>query len=213
MTWASKGSLYDEIMSTQNLNESEERDRFRDLLRRVKQGDKPAAFELVKSYEPMIRAVVRHRLHNPLMRRQFDSLDICQSVMASFFPGVMENHFKVDDPKQLMALLLQMARNKLAHQMRRHRQKCRDVANAISADSSSFGELPGTQLPPDRVAASREELNHLLEQLDDDTRRIALMRGEGYEWQEIAQVMGGTAEARRKQLQRAIAQTIAVNDE
>ncbi len=202
-----------EGMTTSHASDLSDQDNFHELLRKIKQGDQQAAFELVKSYEPMIRAVVRHRLRNPLMRRQFDSLDICQSVMASFFPGMVGNQYQVEQPKQLMALLLQMARNKLAHQMRRHRQKCRDVANAISADSSSVGELQGEQLPPDRVAASREELDHLLDQLDDEARRIALMRGQGYEWQEIAKMIGGTADSRRKQLQRAIAQTIAIPDE
>ena len=53
---------------------------FADLLARVRAGD-PAATELVRRYEPAVRA----NLVDPNLRRHFDSLDICQSVLGSFF--------------------------------------------------------------------------------------------------------------------------------
>ena len=58
---------------------------FRDLIRRVRAGDEDAAKEIVRIYEPAIRREARVRLVDPRLRRLFDSMDICQSVFASFF--------------------------------------------------------------------------------------------------------------------------------
>ncbi|MFT3883665.1 MAG: sigma-70 family RNA polymerase sigma factor [Gemmatales bacterium] len=184
---------------------------FHDLLQRVRTGDEAAAFELVKSYEPQVRAAIRSRLRDPAMKRHFDSIDICQSVMASFFPRAAHGQFELHEPKQLVGLLVQMARNKLAHQMRRHRQQCRDVGVEVSADASSFGELQGADLPPDRIAMAREELERLKDRLDPEARLMADLRSEGREWTEVAEKLGGTPEARRKQFQRALAAVFAAH--
>src|SRR6516225_7135137 len=55
------------------------------LIRRLRGGDPRAAEELVREYEPAIRLEVHCRLRDPRLRRAFDSLDVCQSVLASFF--------------------------------------------------------------------------------------------------------------------------------
>jgi len=56
-----------------------------DLIARVRAGDQAAAAELVRDYEPHVRRAVRIQLRDPRLRSVFDSADICQSVMASFF--------------------------------------------------------------------------------------------------------------------------------
>src|SRR5262249_31237363 len=50
-------------------------------LRRVRAGERAAAAELVRRYEPQIRLEVRLRLRDRRLRRLFDSTDICQSVL------------------------------------------------------------------------------------------------------------------------------------
>ena len=56
-----------------------------ELIGRVRDGDARAAEELVRRYEPLIRREVRFRLHDSRLRRVFDSMDVCQPVLASFF--------------------------------------------------------------------------------------------------------------------------------
>ena len=58
-----------------------------ELIRQVRNGDEAAAVELVRRYEPVIRRQIRVwlRMQDPRLRRVFDSMDVCQSVMASFF--------------------------------------------------------------------------------------------------------------------------------
>jgi RNA polymerase sigma-70 factor (ECF subfamily) len=58
---------------------------FHDLVRRVRSGDDAAAAKLVRHYGPALRRAVRTRLTDPELRRLLDSMDICQSVLASFF--------------------------------------------------------------------------------------------------------------------------------
>ena len=81
---------------------------FVDLIRRVRVGDEQASAELVLRYEPAIRIAVRVRLNDPRLRRLFDSMDICQSVLGGFFvarPGAI----RLDTPDQLLKLLVTMA--------------------------------------------------------------------------------------------------------
>jgi putative phosphoribosyl transferase len=53
---------------------------FQALIDRVRTGNEQAAEELVRRYEPTIR--------RPRLRWQLDTMDICQSVRASFFRWV-----------------------------------------------------------------------------------------------------------------------------
>src|SRR5439155_1979963 len=92
-----------------------------ELFQRVRGGDGAAAAELVRRYEPAIRRRVRVwlRLQDPRLRRVFDSMDICQSVLASFFVRAAAGQYELQDPGQLIALLFRMAQHKLAHQVAR----------------------------------------------------------------------------------------------
>ena len=60
---------------------------FADFVRRVCAGDEQAAEELVRHYERAIRVAVRMRLTDPALRRQFYTVDVCQSVLRSFLGG------------------------------------------------------------------------------------------------------------------------------
>jgi RNA polymerase sigma-70 factor (ECF subfamily) len=88
---------------------------FRDLIDRVRARDEQAAAELVRLYEPTIRMAIRVRLSDPALRRLFDSMDICQSVLANFFVRAASGQFELAPPDQLVKLLVTMARNKLTN--------------------------------------------------------------------------------------------------
>ena len=84
---------------------------FEQLIGRVRAGDADAAAALVKEYESAVRIAVRIRLSDPALRRQLDSVDICQSVLASFFFSAAAGKYDLHDPAQLVALLTRMAVN------------------------------------------------------------------------------------------------------
>ena len=74
----------------------------------------------------MIRREVRLRLDDHRLYRVFDSMDISQSVLTSFFARASTGQFDLETPEQLVRLLIQMTRNKLAFQVRRQRARRRD---------------------------------------------------------------------------------------
>ena len=177
---------------------------YSDFLRRLRAGDEAAAAELVRRYEPEIRLEIRTwlRLRNPRLRRVFDSMDVCQSVLGSFFVRAAVGEFDVERPEQLIRLLVGMARNKLAERVRHHQRRRRDVrrveAGVAEADAAVQHETPS------QVVAGRELLHEFRRRLSDEERRLADLRAQGCEWAAIAGELGGTPEALRKQLTRAV---------
>src|SRR5205085_5500408 len=69
-----------------------------DLMTRLRSGDADAADEFMLRYGPALRVAVRTRLTDPALRRHFDSEDVCQSVMASFFARAACGQLAPDDP-------------------------------------------------------------------------------------------------------------------
>lgn len=177
-------------------------DAFRDLLRRVRAGDEGAAAELVRQYEPAIRLAVHVRLTDPGLRRLFDSQDVCQSVLTSFLVRASAGQYDLDTPEQLLRLLATMARNKLLNRAgkeraarRDYRRQQHDVAEHEVADPG-----PG----PSEVVERQELLHEFRRRLSDEERRLADDRSRGRSWQEIADAVGGTANAARMRLERAV---------
>ncbi len=128
---------------------------------RVRAGDEQAATDLVRQYEPLVRREVRLHLEDRRLSRLFDSLDVCQEVMASFF-----------------------------------------VRAAAGADA--LHELAGADPTPSQIVAGRELLDEMRQRLTDEEKQLADLRGQGLGWSEIADQLGGTAQARRVQLARAM---------
>jgi RNA polymerase sigma-70 factor (ECF subfamily) len=175
---------------------------FSELIGRVRAGDDQAAAQLVRRYEPEIRREVRFLLRDPFLRRSFDSMDICQSVMSSFFLRAALGEYDLDQPQDLIRLLISMTRNKVVDATRRQRAQRRDHRRATSLEAVDLA----TDAPsPSQIVEGRELLSAFRTRLTDEERRLADLRAGGREWSDIAREVGGTGEARRKQLTRAIA--------
>ena len=67
---------------------------FDKFLAALRSGDERAAAELVRRYEPYLRQVICLRLTDPCLRRVFDSVDICQSVLGEFFVRLADGRFQ-----------------------------------------------------------------------------------------------------------------------
>jgi RNA polymerase sigma-70 factor (ECF subfamily) len=176
---------------------------FADFLRRIRSGDAQAAEELVRRYESAIRIAVRTRLTDPALRRHLDSADICQSVLASFFVRAAAGQYDLADPSQLVALLVRMAHNKLVGHARFHQRQRRDARRAAGPQGAAERAADPAP-PPDRTAAARDLLAALRARLTPEECDLADRRASGQDWGEIAAALGGTAQARRKQLRRAL---------
>lgn len=174
---------------------------FAELIAQLRAGDSRAAESLVQRYEPEIRREVRMLLRDPFLRRSFDSMDICQSVMSSFFLRASQGEYDINRPEDLTRLLISMTRNKLVDATRRQRAQRRDHRRAVSLDAL---DVASRIADPTESVENNELLAAFRQRLTQEERQLAEFRAAGREWLEIAELLGGTPDARRKQLTRAI---------
>jgi RNA polymerase sigma-70 factor (ECF subfamily) len=177
---------------------------FVELIGRVRKGDAAAAEELWREYEPLLRREVRLRMRDPRLRQRFDEDDVCQSVMASFFVRASMGQFDLTGPEHLRHLLAQMGRNKLFSQARRHTAERRDCRRGEQLPPNDGG-AGREQSSPSQTIALRELLHEFRDRLTEEERQLADLRADNRSWQEIASELGGSADGRRVQLNRAIA--------
>jgi RNA polymerase sigma factor (sigma-70 family) len=176
---------------------------FTDLLRRVRAGDAAAAAELVRTYEPAIRRAVRVRLEDARLQRLCDSMDICQSVFASFFLRTAAGQYDIEQPEELFKLLVSMARNKLSDQARRQRAQRRGGPRARGSDLELLDPADHRGTPSEQLMGA-ELLEEFRKRLSDEERYLASQRALGREWTDIAAEKASSPEALRKRLDRAI---------
>lgn len=185
---------------------------FHDLIERVRQGDQRSAAELVRRYEPAIRRAVRFRLTDPTLRRTLDSMDVCQSVLLSFFVGVASGQYQLDTPEQLLKLLTAMARNKLLNQARHQRAARRDprpytdprLIGSVNAADANPANLPDAEPSPCQHAETRELLAEIQRLLSPEERQLVDLRNQGHDWISIAQMLGGNPATLRQKFHRAL---------
>src|SRR5262249_13118243 len=153
--------------------------------------------------EPAIRRAARVRLVDRRLGRALDSMDICQSVLASFFVRAALGQYELDQPEQLLKLLATMARNKVADHAR-HEQAWRLDNRRIEDGSAEDRQLAAVGPTPSQFVAAKEMFQEVHKRLSEDERILADHRAQGREWADIAAEVGGTPEALRKRLSRAI---------
>ena len=175
---------------------------FDELIQRVVGGDEEAAARLVQDFEPVIRRVLRARLRGSRARCEFDSMDICQSVLAIFFVRVAAGQYDLREPDDLIKLLLTMTRNKVAEKMRRQHRLRRDSRRTV--DGVEELGLAGRDPSPSSMVAGKELLEEARRRLNKEERLLVELRGLGHSWEEVAASLGGTSGARRNQLARAL---------
>lgn len=179
-------------------------DDFPELIRRIRAGDPDAAATLVRQYEPEIRRTIRVRLRDNRLRRLLDSMDFCQSVLGNFFARVAVGQFDIDQPDQVLKLLVTMAHNKLNDQARRHHAQRRDARRQEVGTPELLAEQPDNASSPSQIVAGRELLDLVRQELTEEERFLADQRALGRDWADIAAERGGTPDQLRMKLHRAI---------
>jgi len=175
------------------------------LIVRVRAGDPAAAAELVRRYEPVIRSRIRvwMRMQDRRLGRVFDSMDICQSVLGSFFVRAAAGQYDLEQPEQLVGLLVRMAQHKLAHQVSKQQAQRRDVRRVGGADLHKV-DVAAAGDSPSVIVAAQELLEEFRKRLSEEERRLADLKAQGRDWAAIVAELGGTADGRRMQLGRAL---------
>src|SRR5437763_882230 len=139
-----KGSFAAEVSMSENENEYVKQQReFQELLAKINAGDQDAARAFVDRFGESLLRVIRRRL-DARMRRQFDSMDFLQDVMASFLckPPEPDAFANAD---ALYVFLTRLARNKvITAQRARSRQKC-NMHREHSLDGSAAYQAQGVR--------------------------------------------------------------------
>jgi RNA polymerase sigma factor (sigma-70 family) len=168
---------------------------------RLRAGDEAALEELVARYTPVIKLEARMRLRSPHLRAVLDSMDICQSVLKSFFLRAAAGQFDIDRPEDLRKLLVQMACNKSLEAARREYAQRRDARRSVTlgdeAHQVAGGDDPGGEVEWEELLLRARQM------LSPDERRIAEGRAAGRTWDELAAEMGKSPDQLRMQLARA----------
>src|SRR5262249_37668644 len=89
------------------------------------------------------------------------------------------------------------AARKATRQRRDHRRKVADVDEALAAAA-------GHEPTPSQQASVRELLERARQHLSAEELALAELRAQGLAWADIANQVGGKAQARRMQLARAV---------
>lgn len=177
--------------------------RFQELIFRVRNRDEEAARELTLRYEKVIRRIVRIHLRDPRLRQVMDSMDVCQSVLASFFVRTALGQYDLHSPEHLVNLLTTITRNKLANHVNHLRAQRRDIRKNTTIDDAGV-RLIDRASDPSEQASAREILEQVRDRLDPSEQYLAQQRSLGRTWRELADELGGTDEALRKKLTRAL---------
>jgi RNA polymerase sigma-70 factor (ECF subfamily) len=180
-------------------------DSFVTLFARVRARDPRATAEFVRAYEPQLRRKIRNwlRLRYPFLSSVLDSVDVCQSVLACFLLRVALGQYDLEQPEDVWNLLVVMSRRRLRQHARDQSTDRRD-ARRREAVASGLLEAVSQGPSPSQEASARDLLRAVRERLTAEEWAVAERRLEGCSWAEAAAALGGTADARRVQLARAL---------
>ncbi len=178
-------------------------EQFTSLMENARSGDSAAAQQLVELYEPEIRRAARMRLTDSKLRRIVDSIDICQSVFGKFFETAQSSKgIDLQNPDQLMALLVTMTRNRVVDE---HRRQTAQKRNAGEGGVEAIPNILVSDNPGPKTATEMKDmLAKVRSRLSAEELAVADLRGEGHSWDEIAQKIGGSPDSHRKRLERGI---------
>jgi len=173
-----------------------------DTIRRAQAGDERAAEELLNIYLPQVRRYVRIRL-TPALRRQMDSVDVCQSVFGNFFVQLALGKFEIETPAQFVQLLAKMTRNRLINHVENQQAARRDARRLVPTPVDEMA-LTGREATASQIVMANEIVEKIRGRMTPEERRICEKRVAGLDWDEIAKEEGKSAEAIRKQHARAL---------
>jgi RNA polymerase sigma factor (sigma-70 family) len=176
---------------------------FLQLMQRLRVGDEKAALELHGLYAEQLQRIVRVRLTQPALRRQMDSIDICQSVFADFFVRAAMGQYDPRSPAELLRLLAAMARHRLIYHAKKQKAARRDMRRVEGGAIEDFS-LAGAGETPSQIISARELLQQCQQRLNAEERSLLDMRRAGRGWDEIGLAVGKSGEAVRKQFGRTI---------
>jgi DNA-directed RNA polymerase specialized sigma24 family protein len=190
-------------------------------IRQLQAGDSAAAQHLWEGYFRRLVGLAQARLRGAPTAAAGPE-DVALSAFHSFCRGVEAGRFpRLDDRDDLWQVLVMLTARKAVNLRKRESARKRGggrvrQASALAADADEpdvLGEVVGREPSPEFAAQVAEECRRLLDLLgDDDLRRIALWKMEGFSNAEVAARLGrneGTVERKLRLIRRAWEREVA----
>ena len=189
--WRERDSVYDESDASVTA-----------WIHQLQTGDALAAQQLWDRYSQRLVELARLRLGNS-PRRILDEEDVALGVFECLCRGASAGRFQnLRNRDDLWWLLLAITKRKAISQIRYITAKGRggrrvrgesELGNGSDRSEFRFEDLVNDQPTPEFLATLKEQHQHLLGALRDDTlRRVAVWRIEGYSVEEIAEKLNVT---------------------
>jgi DNA-directed RNA polymerase specialized sigma24 family protein len=178
----------------------------------LKRGDSVAVVQLWNRYSAALIKLAHERICH-LPQRAIDEEDIAQSVFISLCRGAAAGRFSdVVNRDELWWLLLGITRQKTVDVTRKELAQKRGAGRVLlevsvtgpdeGVTGFSLDHLVGNYPTPELLAIMEEEYRRLMAMLrNDQLRRIALMRIEGYSVVEVAEKLAITSRSVERKLQ------------
>jgi RNA polymerase sigma factor (sigma-70 family) len=124
--------------------------------------------------------------------------------MRSFFQRIRGGALEVATPGHLVALLMDMTRNKVADQVRRLTAAKRGGNEQIDSIDTALGHATDDEGPQEQLM--RQEISQIVDEcLSDEERTLIRLRKEGLDWKAIGEQCAASPEATRKRYERMVA--------
>jgi RNA polymerase sigma factor (sigma-70 family) len=175
------------------------------LLDELNQGNLSAAEQILTTYEPYLRMVVRRSLPGRL-RAKFDSLDVVQSVWVHVLHGLRAARWQFLDTPHLQAFLVRVARRRLTSRLRHYRT----ALNREQPEEIDLDGLPApTQPRPSEVAQANELWKTMLTLCPPEHHALLRLRRLGMPLVEVA-AQTGLHEGSVRRILRRLARQLAL---
>jgi RNA polymerase sigma factor (sigma-70 family) len=189
-----KDEIADSLMAETN---------FLGLIRFARSGDETAWVELVRRFEPYMQRIVRIRMRQrgdfDRLRLDVGSSDVCQSIFRSLLKGLRKDKYQLNHPDDLKKLLQTLIRFNLATKARRAWVRLRDLL-----DDEEQDQWIDRGAPPELNVIQQDLIGAIQSQFTEDELEILTLWLDGEPWKRIAEEVGGTLDAVRQRLTRAL---------
>jgi DNA-directed RNA polymerase specialized sigma24 family protein len=163
----------------------------------IRSGDDQAAEELLQRYGDYLRRMIRIRLSHYPLDHLIESGDILQTILKDFFREMGIGKYVFTNPDSLRRFLVVMARNRIVSKSREEKHHTGHIPDSWDTPDERRDSLASV----DHSELIEVIRNHLTKEecwLFDQHKII------GRPWMDIAASIGGTPEALRMKLTRAL---------
>jgi DNA-directed RNA polymerase specialized sigma24 family protein len=163
-------------------------------------GDSAAQQNLWNRYFARLTALARARLTGA-PQRDADEEDVVLSAFNSFLCGARAGRFPdLRDRTNLWPLLVKITARKAINQVKRQGAKKR--SHAAEEAVADIAQVVGDEPTPQFAVEVAEQVDRLLALLDDNLRRVAQLKLEGFKNAEIAEQFGVVERSIERKLAR-----------